>query len=226
MHRLFSSLEVKFADGAETSEIQGYASVFNIVDGHGDKIVPGAFAKTLAEWEKSGELPPMLAQHGGFTSEDMTPIGLWTELKEDSRGLRCKGLLAPTPRGQGIYALMKMQPRPAISGVSIGFWPRKFTLGTKPSEPRRVLEEIDLAEISIVTVPANLRARASAVKSARDLTIREFETALERGTLPPLSSSEAKRLLSGGFKAMNAERDAGDDEAAELARRFQALRGA
>jgi hypothetical protein len=225
MHRFYSRLDLKFAAGSDSREIEGYASVFGVIDAHGDKVVPGAFVDSLAEWKASGDLPPMLAQHGGFTAEDNTPIGLWTSLEEDGTGLRCKGLLAETPRGDEILTLMKMKPRPAINGVSIGYYARKFTLGSKPSEPRRILEKIDLAEVSIVTNPANPQARAG-VKAARDLTIREFERALESGTLPPLSSNEAKKLLSGGFEAVKAVRDAGKDDADAILRRFRALRNA
>ena len=39
-------------------------------------------------------------QHGGYgmTAEDMTPIGVWTDLSEDGNGLRVAGKLADTPR--------------------------------------------------------------------------------------------------------------------------------
>lgn len=219
-----AKLEVKIDGERGQRKIEGYASVFNVVDSHGDIVVPGAFAKTLAKGNKSGELPMMLLEHGESKAAADMPIGVWTELKEDSHGLLCKGVLSPTSIGEEVYGLMTMQPRPALNGVSIGFYARKSKPASKGSGARRILEEVDLEEISIVGRPSNTFCRALAAKSASAFTIREFETALERGTLPPLSSTEAKKLLSGGFKAMNAARDAGDDEAAQLASRFRALR--
>jgi HK97 family phage prohead protease len=125
----------------------------------------------------------MLLQHGGmgFTADDMTPIGVWTSLSEDGKGLRVEGKLADTARAKEIHALMKMEPRPAINGLSIGYYARKFTVGTKPTEPRRKLEEVELVEVSIVTNPANGKARVDAVKSIEESEdLREAEDYLRR----------------------------------------------
>jgi phage head maturation protease len=48
-------------------------------------------------------------------------------MHEDSKGLVVEGKLAPTPRGQELYALMKMQPRPAINGLSIGYVAKEWS---------------------------------------------------------------------------------------------------
>jgi hypothetical protein len=226
MDRKILPFELKLAVDAPTGAFEGYGAVFGNVDSYGDMIVAGAFKKTLAAWKKEKRLPKMLLQHGGWGSsvEDYLPIGLWTDMREDEKGLWCEGVFADTSLGQDVRKLCSMEPRPALDGLSIGYYAKTVTYGTKPEDPRRTLKEIDLEEVSIVTFPANEQARIAAVKSARDFTIREFETALERGTLPALTSSDAKKLLSGGFKALSAARDAGDDEAAQLASRFRALR--
>jgi phage head maturation protease len=49
------------------------------------------------------------------------PIGIWLDMSEDSHGLRLKGKLANTKRGRDTYALLKMKPRPALDGLSIGY---------------------------------------------------------------------------------------------------------
>ena len=59
-----------------------------------------------------------------------------------------------------------------LDGLSIGFRTKKFTMGTKPNEPRRTLEEIDLMEVSIVTFPANGKARVSATGTQLNCTGR------------------------------------------------------
>src|SRR5690606_24203430 len=126
---------------------------FGNVDSYGDVIEPGAFAQSLAEAEKSGIYPSMLLQHGGFgiSAEDMMPVGVWDRLSEDGKGLQTEGILAPTARGTDAYTLLKMKPRPAINGLSIGYIAKKFTARSKPDEPRRRLHEIELREISLVT---------------------------------------------------------------------------
>ncbi len=206
---------VKLADGAEMA-FSGYGAYFGNVDSYGDVIRPGAFRKTLKEaTAKTGRMPAMLLQHGGFGGDDDMPVGIWTDMREDEKGLVVEGRLADTQRGRDAYALLKMQPRPAIDGLSIGFRTRKFTLGTKPDEPRRTLEELELLEVSLVTFPANTLARVSAVKSLRDLSlhdVRDLEAALRDAGL---SRADAVKAVS-GFKAWS-RRDAGlDDEPGDL----------
>jgi hypothetical protein len=158
----------------------------------------------------------MMLQHGGFTADDVTPIGIWTELSEDNIGLYSEGKLADTPRGRDLYALMKMAPRPAINGMSIGYIPKEWENRTKPDEPRRTLKKIELVEISLVTFPANESARVNNVKN--QLSIRDAERALRDAGF---SRSESKAILADGFKSMP-QRDADGidlDELASLIRR-------
>ena len=210
MNRLDCGLvELKFA-GPETMTFSGYGAVCKNVDAYGDVIEPGAMAKFLSDTE-SGEQPwpMMLSQHGGFqlTSQDMTPIGVWTELSEDGHGLKVSGQLADTDRGREMYTLMKMSPRPAIDGLSIGYIAKKSEPRSKPEDPRRRLTEIDLIEISVVSRPANRKARVSQVKSIE--SIRQFETFLR--DVGGFSLAEAKAIASRGFGALSDLRDVGDD---------------
>jgi HK97 family phage prohead protease len=211
-----SEIETLAAEDDKQMRFKGYGAVFGNVDSYGDVIEQGAFAKTLAESEKSGRWPAMLAQHGGWgiSSTDMTPIGVWESLTENGTGLKAAGVLAPTPRGTEIYTLMKMTPRPAIDGLSIGYIAKKFTLGTKQGEPRRLLHEVELMEISPVTFPANGKARVTSVKSA-DFTERDFERWLMQDA--GLTRSEARIVLNQGFKSLLSMQDAGSNELAELA---------
>lgn len=220
--------EVKFAGGeAEAMTFEGYGAVTGNVDAYGDVIQAGAFAETLTEAKRSGVWPAMLLQHGGWGmgSQDMTPIGIWTEMAEDGKGLKVTGKLADTERGREAYALLKMTPRPAITGLSIGYIPKEFELGTKPKEPRRTLKKVDLIEVSLVTFPANPKARISAVKSVDELTsLSEIEDYLRDAG--GLSRAEAKRLIARVRSA--GLRDAGDDVTqltAALCRNIELIRG-
>lgn len=162
----FGITELKFASDASGMTFEGYGAYFNNIDSYGDAIAPGAFTRTLKEAKRKGFWPAMLEQHGNWLGgADNTPVGIWTSLKEDDKGLLVEGKLAETQRGKDLYALLKMEPRPAISGLSIGFMTKKYTAGTKPTEPRRTLEDVELLEVSLVTFPANDKARISAVKS-------------------------------------------------------------
>lgn len=193
-------IEVKAIDSGDgLMRFSGYGAVFGNVDSYGDVIQKGAFKDSLKEAEKSGIYPAMLSQHGGWgmTADDMTPIGLWENLDEDDTGLKLDGIFAETQRGTEMYTLMKMTPRPAITGLSIGYIPKEWVVGTKPNEPRRTLKKVELMEISPVTFPANGKARVSSVKSS--LTVRDLERALRD---VGLTQAEAKALMAGGYKSL------------------------
>lgn len=167
MDRLSSDFEFKFANDAKDGTFSGYGAVFGNLDSHGDVIERGAFKRNLQEWEQKGKLPPMLLQHGGFFGpvDDMLPVGKWTSMEENAKGLKVEGQLFAmnTDRSQLIYEGLKAG---SLSGLSIGYRAKKFTSGTKPNEPRRLLHDIDLVELSIVTFPSNDKATVGAVKSA------------------------------------------------------------
>ena len=215
--------ELKFAadEGAQAMSFTGYGAVFGNVDSYGDVIEAGAFSKFLAD-VKSGNQPwpAMLSQHGGWqmSAEDITPIGVWTDFAEDGHGLKVTGQLADTPRGLEMYKLMKMSPRPAIDGMSIGYIAKEWEPRSKPEDPKRKLKRIDLIEVSIVTRPANGKARVESVKN--DWTERDFERLLTRDA--GLSRSDALVVINQGFKSLIAMRDAGSSELAELAQALKA----
>lgn len=182
----------------------GYGAVFGNLDSYGDLIERDAFKKTLREWEDKGKYPPMLLQHGGGMfaggADDLLPVGRWTLMEENAKGLKVEGELFAlgTERGQYLYEGLKAG---VLDGLSIGFRTRRFTNGTKPTEPRRTLHEIELVELSIVTFPANDKARVGSVKAAQ--TIREFEAFLR--DVGGYSHAAAKAIAAGGFKAHQPE---------------------
>ena len=115
MEYLYAPFELK-SDDTNDGTISGYGSVFGNIDSYGDTVSPGAFKKSISDTMTGATAwPAMLLQHGGLTSEDQTPIGVWTSMHEDDRGLVMKGKLAVnTRRGANAYALLKMTPRPAL----------------------------------------------------------------------------------------------------------------
>ena len=140
--------------------IEGYASVFGVIDNYDDVIAAGSFGQTLNEHKTAGTMPAMLWQH-----DSDSPIGVWTEMVEDANGLRVKGMLAlATERGKEAQALLKMR---AINGLSIGFLPKEWKDDAKTNI--RTLTRVDLWEVSLVTFPANVKARVTNVKAASDM---------------------------------------------------------
>jgi HK97 family phage prohead protease len=147
--------------------ISGYGAYFSNIDSHGDVIQPGAFKDSIARANKTGRFPQMLLMHSrGPLTADELPVGVWTSIFEDAKGLFVTGRLAlGNSVANDVYSLLKSDP-PAITGLSIGFIPSRFVVKPKGSDVKRSLIEIDLKEISIVTSPSNDKARILSVRTA------------------------------------------------------------
>ena len=137
----------------------GYASVFGITDTQGEEVAPGAFSLSLKTWANKGKLPKLLWQH-----DHRRPIGFWQEIREDGHGLFVRGqLLLDLAQGKEAYSLLK---NGVVDGLSIGFVTVRShqALGRNGKGKVRVLEEVNLQEISLVTFAANPGARVEQVK--------------------------------------------------------------
>lgn len=137
------------------TEISGYASLFWTRDLNDDVTAAGAFAGSLARGG-AGRVK-MLSQH-----DAARPIGVWDEVAEDGRGLFVRGrIFDATPEGRMTAALVRAG---AMDGLSIGF----RTLKARPDDSGRlrVLTEVDLWEVSVVTFPMLPEARIGAVAAA------------------------------------------------------------
>jgi HK97 family phage prohead protease len=166
------AIRVKAEDVRDDGTFAGYGSVFNVQDGGYDIVLPGAFAETLAEHKAAGTMPKLLWQH-----DPWEPIGIWSDVREDARGLYCEGkLLLDIELGRKAHVLLKHR---AIDGLSIGY--ECLDWEVEESEPApassgpggmyvwcgpqvRRLKKINLWEVSVVTFPMNTEARVNTVK--------------------------------------------------------------
>jgi HK97 family phage prohead protease len=181
------SIDVGFQVKALSDDgmIEGYGSVFGVRDSYSDIVAVGAFKASLAAHKAAGTMPALLWQH---RSDE--PIGVWTSMVEDQKGLAVVGQLAmDTTRGREAHALLKMR---AINGLSIGFYSKEWKYDTENDV--RTLTEVDLWETSLVTFPANTAARVTAVKSIEALeSLRDVEMMLrDRG----FTKTEAVALVA------------------------------
>ena len=148
----------------------GYGSVFNVLDDQGDRVLPGAFKNSIAAWNVKGQMPKMLWQH-----EPKNPIGHWTHMEEDEKGLYVEGrLLLDVQLAREAYALMKED---ALDGLSIGYQVIDFYQDKGKGE--RLLTQVDLREISLVTFAANQSAKILTLKSQK-MTTEEQEKSIHQ----------------------------------------------
>lgn len=163
--RMDAALEVK--NGVEVS---GYASVFGQVDQGGDIVEPGAYAQSLAALTRDGWRVKMLWQH-----DPAQPIGVWDEVREDAKGLFVRGrLLENVAKAREVAALIEAG---AIDGLSIGYRTKR---ARKNGKGQRLLSELELWEVSLVTFPMLPSARVDSKGEALpDDPLRELAGALE-----------------------------------------------
>lgn len=122
-------------------QFEGYASLFNVADGAGDIVAPGAFAASLRR--RGASQVRLLYQHFSHC-----PIGVWEEIAEDSRGLYVRGRLVPdVEQARDVRALLG---EGALNGLSIGF---RTVRARRSAGGTRILQEVELWEISVVTFP-------------------------------------------------------------------------
>ncbi len=126
--------------------IAGYAALFDIADGARDTVVPGAFARTLAERK---EPLPLYWQHSPEQR-----IGTVDLVEEDAKGLRVVASI-DNPGSRAVSALLGK----TVNGLSFGYRARGYC----SSPAGRVLHDIDLFEISLVTHPLQPNARVHLV---------------------------------------------------------------
>lgn len=189
MHHKHLSMKIRGVDldvksVAEDGTFTGYGSVFQVIDSYNEVVAKGAFQHSLMRLSEKGRSLPILWQHK--TSE---PIGAWESLQEDTHGLFGKGTLWLEEAPNARIAYKGMQAR-AITGLSIGYYVKASSYNEKTGI--RTLEEVELVECSIVTVPANDAARIDAIKAR-----------LAHGNLPTLPDFE-QLLREAGFSTTQA----------------------
>jgi HK97 family phage prohead protease len=135
------------------ARFEGYASLFGVPDLARDVVERGAFTESLKRLGARGVR--LLWQH-----DPAEPVGIWTDLVEDRRGLYGRGRLnLDVARGRELLALMR---EGAVDGLSIGY--RTVRARTEPGTRIRRLLAVDLWEVSLVTFPLLSEARVSVVE--------------------------------------------------------------
>ena len=171
-----TGLERKFVQGGaeglcvtDAGGIEGYASLFDAPDQGGDIVARGAYAACLKRMGAEGRRVRMLWQH-----DPREPIGVWDALREDGRGLWVKGrLLDGVARAREATALITAG---ALDGLSIGY--RTVRAG-RNEKGQRLLQELELWEVSLVTFPMLPSARVAAKgEGPADATLREMAAVL------------------------------------------------
>jgi HK97 family phage prohead protease len=165
-HLIAPVLEWKAAGGS--GELEGYVSVFGNLDQGGDVVMPGAFKKTLAEWSRSAQPLPLIADHDLSTDG---VIGSVREAKEDPVGLWVRAGFSSDPKAQSIRTKMI---EGHLKGMSFTYDAVKHYMGQVAGKSARFLQELRLFEATVTPFPMNTLALASAKAAMATASINDL----------------------------------------------------
>ena len=158
MAKEFQKRDLNFRASVNDEGIfEGYLSTYGDVDSYGTYFMPGAWDRSIERFN-SGEVIPVLWSH-----DRSKPIGKFTELKSDDKGLWGRGKLTmEDPQAKIAYAHMKDG---SVMGLSVGFEMDYDNVIYNRLLDALGIAEADLFECSVVVFPANTNAKITNFKS-------------------------------------------------------------
>lgn len=192
-------------------KISGYATVFGNRNSYGFQIRKGAYSKVLAE----GVNPKMFFNHESWN----LPIGKWTDLKEDELGLKVEGVLTKgVSKAEDIYHAVKAG---TVDGLSVGIAWKAADEVELDDGTVEVTMIARLSEISVVTYPADGKARVTQVLSSDEVdekieslqSVRDLESFFHDEF--QLSKRQSGWLLSKAKACFAAEKSRDDSQKAQ-----------
>lgn len=149
-------------EGADEGIVEAIVAAYN-VDSVGDQIIPGAFAKSLANHAEAGNRIPFVWSHksddpdsyiGEVLEAEERPEGLWVRAKLDM----------DEPKAAKVYRLMKGR---RVSQFSFAYTETDARPATKSSMPGALkeLHELDIHECGPTMVGANQATSLLGVKT-------------------------------------------------------------
>lgn len=145
-----TGLQTRDATENESNVISGYAAVFNsptnISDWFTETIAPGAFSRAISE---NGDIRALF-NHDWSNVLGRTKSGT-LRLEEDERGLKFEVDLPDTTVASDLAKSMK---RGDINQCSFGFIATEETWDYSVEPALRTIHEVELFEVSVVSIPA------------------------------------------------------------------------
>lgn len=191
------------ATADERPGFDGYISTWMTVDDRGTAFAPGSFKKTIRERLK---IAPILQNHdfwGGL------PIGKHLAAEEDSKGVRISAALSETNAGQDALRLLRdgvplglsfgfdrMADRSATDKDDVDLSVAPDYIKTLPRNELRIITEVRWWESSLVTFPANAKAKPDTIRSLDSQTLSQLLDALKDGSLDPERRALVEQIVA------------------------------
>ena len=182
-------LDVADLTALGAGEMVALASAFGNIDAQGDRVMPGAFARSVAKI-KAGATVPLIWGHDAHGSPQNF-VGEVDDADETDEGLEVRAKFdLEDPVARKAYKLVK---RGAIDKLSIGY---RLRDQRRAKDGANELIDIELKEVSLVLTPANQQTRVLAVKDTATAVPTDAELhrrAEALGIPPPMSKRELRQ---------------------------------
>lgn len=146
--------EVKAAPAGspDAGTFTAVVSVFGNIDRGGDRVMPGAFTKTLAEWAAKGDPIPVIWSHEW--DDPFANVGFVEDARETDVGLEVKGRL-DIDRDFAAQVNHLLVTR-RVTQFSFGYFPTNFAYVEDPTYGTvREIYEVELFEVGPTLVGMN-----------------------------------------------------------------------
>jgi len=219
-----NEFELRAGETGDGMTFTGYAAVFNSASEplpFIETITPGAFTRTL---DSRNEVK-MFVNHDTSRVLATTRSGS-LRLSEDAFGLRVEADLPPTTDGKDLSILMQ---RKIVDSMSFGFSVPHGGDEWSEDSSTRVLNEIRLHEVSIVTSFPAYSATTAAVRSLDALAERtgvaaeKLDAAITQLENGEVLDDEHAEILGAAVARLRVESEPGDDFVASLALKQKSL---
>ena len=176
----------------DKGQVEAIVSVFGNVDRIGDRVMPGAFTRSIAEWKQSGNPVPVILSHSW--DDPWEHIGVVDSLEEVDKGLKATYTLDidTNPVAAQVYRLMK---RRSLKEHSFGYEIRDER---SAKDGANELLDLDLIEIGPTLKGMNSDTELLAVKSALE-AVPTITISPSGGDDTPAFQAAIESLASGGI---------------------------
>lgn len=147
--------------GDNAGQFKALVSAFGNVDSVGDIVMPGAFTKSIARWEESGDLLPVIWSHDW--SDPFSHIGHVTKAVETENGLEVDAQLdLDNPKALQVYRLLKGR---RLKQMSFAYDVLDAAKSDRDGKPVTELHQLEVLEVGPTLLGANRSTELLDIKS-------------------------------------------------------------
>jgi HK97 family phage prohead protease len=158
---------------ADNGMLVGWASVYNVIDQQDDVVIPGAFRKTMSEWNAAkGQRVIGLTLDHQNTAEGL--IGALAKFDDTAYGLKTGFRFSSVAKAQDARAKAR---EGILNGLSIYGPIFKKAFDNVAGKSVRILQEVGLAFVGLTPMPANTGSLVLTAKAVSDKPWSQFTQA-------------------------------------------------